>query len=75
MSSKHPTTEKSDKSKQPKLSRFKPSFVSENAKYKHLVICKKNVISNRPIMLANFEHVNPANIWRSNSLEYFVTIR
>jgi len=75
MSSKYPRTEKSDKFKQPESSRFKPLFVSKNAKYKHSVISKKDVISGHSVVLADFEQLNLANILRSNSLEYFVTIR
>ena len=75
MSPKRSRTEKSDKLKQPESFRYNSLFVSKNAKFKHSVICKKNVISGRSVVLADFEHLNLANILRSNSLEYFVTIR
>ena len=74
---KHQRTEKSDKSKHPESSRPKPLsiFVTENAKFKHLVISKKHVISGRSVVLADFDYLNLANILRSSSLEYFVTIK
>ena len=75
MSPKRSRTEKSDKLKQPESSRSKSLFVSKNAKFKHSVICKKNVISDHLVVLADFEHLNLANILISNSLEYSVTIR
>ena len=75
MSAKRPRTEKSDKSKQLESS-FIPKnvFVSDNIMFKHSVIRNKYVISGHSIILADFEYVNLALIWRTSSLEYFVIV-
>jgi len=50
-------------------------FVSENAKYIYLIIYKKQIISGCSVVLADFEHLNLAQILRANSLEFFVSIK
>ena len=68
--------QRSEKSKQSESSsRHKNVFVSDNAMFKHSVICNKHVISGRFVVLVDFEHLNLAPILRTSSLEYFVTIK
>ena len=75
MSAKRSRTEKFDKFKQPESSsRPKNMFISENAMFKHSVICK-HVISGHSIVLADFEHLNLAPILGTSSLEYFITVK
>ena len=73
--SRHNKPEKSKKiDSKPKSSSHGP-FVSENAKFKHSILCKKQIISGRSVLLADFEHLNLAQIFRANSLEHLVTIK
>jgi len=64
---------KSEKGKQP-VSSSNP-FISQNASHKFSVLHNKHVISGRTIVLADFEHLNPANILNTSSLKYLVTIK
>ena len=50
-------------------------FVSENAKYKHFILCKKWIILERTVVLNDVEHLNLAQIFRANSLKFLVTIK
>ena len=77
MSSKRPRTEKYEKSKKPESSKSKPisEFVSQNVRFKHSIINKKHIISDCSVVLADFEHLNPSNILRTSSMEYFVAIK
>ena len=76
MSSKRPRSDKHDKSKKPDP-KAKPSnlctFVSENARYKHSILCKKQIMSSRTVMINDFEHLILGQILRANRLEYFVS--
>jgi len=68
--------QKFDKSKQPESSsRAKNIFVSENAMFKHSIICSKHVISGRYVVLGDFDHLNLSLILKISSLDYFVTIK
>ena len=49
-------------------------FVSRNASHRFSVLIKL-VISDRTVVLADFEHLNLANILNTSSLEYLVTIK
>ena len=73
MSSKRPRIEKS---KQPESSsRTKNVFVSENAMYKHSIICDKHVISGRCVVLTDFDHLDLTPILKTSSLDYFMTTK
>ena len=73
MSSKRP---KIEKSKQPESSsKPKNIFVSENAMYKHLIICNKPVISGRSVILSDFDHLDLTAILKTGFLEHFVAIK
>ena len=48
-------------------------FVSQNAQQKFSIIHHKNVISGRTVVLADFDHLNSAQILSTSSLEYLVT--
>ena len=73
MSSKRPRIENF---RQPESSsRTKSAFVSENAMYKHFIICNKNVISDRCVVLADFDHLDLTPILKTSSLNHFVTIK
>ena len=78
MPSKRPRFDRHEKSKkskpQAKTSNLGP-FVSENARYLHSILDKKQVISSKSVVLNNFEHLNLAQILRANSLEVFVSIK
>jgi len=54
---------------------LKCMFVSQNASQKYSIIHHKHVISGRTVVLADFDHLNLAQILRSSSLEYLVTVR
>ena len=64
---------KSEKGKQPEPSSI--PFISQNAPHRFFVIHKKHVISGRTVVLADFKHLNLANILNTSSLEYLVTIK
>ena len=64
---------RSEKSKQPESS--SNPFVSQNASHRFSIIHNKYVISGRTIVLADFEHLNLANILNTSSSEYLVTIK
>jgi len=73
MSAKRPRVENS---KQPKFSsRTKNAFVSENAMYKHSIICNKNIIFGRCVVLADFDHLDLTPILKTSSLDHFVTTK
>ena len=61
------------KGKAPESS-FNP-FVSQNASYRFSAIHNKPVISDRTVVLGNFEHLTLADILSTSSLEHFVTIK
>ena len=50
-------------------------LVSENAMYKHYIICNKNIISGRCVVLADFDQLDLTPILKTNSLDHFVTIK
>ena len=50
-------------------------FVSQNASHNYSIIHNKHVISGRTVVLANFNHLNLAQILRTSSLEFLVTIK
>jgi len=50
-------------------------FFFSKASHKLSVIHNKNVISGRMVVLAEFEHLNLAQILSTSSLEYLVTIK
>jgi len=50
-------------------------FVSQNASHKFSIIHNKSMISGRMVVLANFDHMNLAQILSISSLEYLVTIK
>ena len=62
MSGKRSRHDKPDKPRKidsrPKLSSH-GLFVFENAKFKHSILYKKQIISERTVVLADFEHVGP----------------
>jgi len=62
-----------EKGKQPESSLN--LFVSQNASHKFSVIYNKHVISSRTVLLADFEHLNLANILNTSSLEYLAPLR
>ena len=64
---------RTEKGKQPKSSTN--PFVSQNASHKFSIIHNKNVISGRMVVLANFEHINLAQILNTGTLEYLITIK
>ena len=64
---------RSKKAKQPEFSMT--LFVSQNAQHKYSIIHNKNVISGRIVILADFDHLNLAEILRTSSLEFFVAIK
>jgi len=64
---------RTEKGKQPESSTS--PFVSQNASHRYSIIHYKHIISERTMVLADFEHLNLANIFRSNSLEFLVTIK
>ena len=73
MSTKRQMIEKSKQTES--SSRSKDDFVSDDAFYKHSIICNKQVISGRCVVLADFNHLNLAFILKTSSLDYFVTIK
>ena len=50
-------------------------FVYRNTSHRFSVIHNKHVVSSRTVVLADFEHLNLANILNTSSLEYLVTIK
>ena len=62
-----------EKGKQPES--FPNPFVSQNASHRFSIIHNKNVISGWMVVLADFEHLNLAQILSTNSLEYLITIK
>ena len=64
---------RSEKGKRPESS--SNLFVSQNASHRFSVIHNKHIISARTVVLADFEHLNLANILNTSSLEYLVTIK
>ena len=62
-----------EKAKQPETSTN--LFVSQNVSHSYSIIHHKNVISSRMIILANFDHLKLAQIFRTSSLEFLVTIK
>ena len=64
---------RSEKGEQPESS--SNPFVSQNVSYRFSVLHNKYVISGRTVVLADFEHLNLANILNTSSLEYLVTIK
>ena len=63
----------SEKAKQPESSMN--MFVSQKASYKYFIIHHKHVISGRIVVLIDFDHLNLAQILRTSSLKYPVTIK
>ena len=64
---------RSEKGKQPEPS--SNPFVSQNVSHRFFVIHNKHVISDRTVVLNDFEHLNLANILNTSSLEHLVTIK
>jgi len=64
---------RSEKGKQPEPS--SNPFVSQNSSHRFSVIQNKHAISSRNIVLADFEHLDLANILNTSSLEYLVSIK
>ena len=73
MSIKRPKIEKSKQVES--SSRTKNVFVSENAMFKHSIICNKHVISGQCVVLADFDHLNLTPILKTSSLDHFMTIK
>ena len=70
MRARHDKPEKSKKFESRSISSTIGPFVSENAKYKHFILCKKRVIFGRSVVLNDFEHLNLAQILRVNFLDF-----
>jgi len=76
-SSKRSRTNKHDKCKK---SYAKPrssnnQFVSSHAQFKYTMLCKKQVIFGRSVVISDFRHLNLASILENNSLQYFILIK
>jgi len=50
-------------------------FISQNASHRFSVIHNKHVISDRTVVLTDFEHLNLTTILSTSSLEHLVTIK
>ena len=64
---------RSEKGKQ--LEPSSETFISQNTSHRFSVIHNKHVISSRTVLIADFEHLNLANILNTSSIEYLVTIK
>ena len=55
--------------------RTKPLFVSNLAEQRFILLSRRTIISERCVVLQDFEHLNIPQILRNNSLDQFMAIK